>query len=243
MARRAPECADFSARTLAGRARHRIPAVIDRLRELGYPAPRIELAVQLQDVVVLVQELLPGRKIDHLDAGLLEQGLVLNGLQAGALAARPEVRPLDLHLREDGPGFCLHGPLRAYSRRSARLQQWVAEAGVVHPSTLAGDDAIHFDFHPGNLLEQAGRVSGVVDWDGACRGDHRFDLVTLRFGLLPKSIVPSVLGRLDGIPPDVLRPAWAHMSLRMTDWAIRHFAASEVEQWMDLAEQRASAHL
>lgn len=34
-------------------------------------------------------------------------------------------------------------------------------------------------------------------------------------------------------------PAWAHMSLRMTDWAIRHFTPSAVEQWMDLAETRA----
>jgi hypothetical protein len=28
------------------------------------------------------------------------------------------------------------------------------------------------------------------------------------------------------------------MSLRMTDWAIRHFAPDEVGHWLDLAEQR-----
>ncbi len=43
---------------------------------------------------------------------------------------------------------------------------------------------------------------------------------------------------LDAIPEDVLRPAWAHMGLRMVDWAIRHFAPSDVEHWLDLAEQR-----
>ncbi len=31
---------------------------------------------------------------------------------------------------------------------------------------------------------------------------------------------------------------WAHMSLRMTDWAIRHFTPSDVNHWLDLAEQR-----
>lgn len=29
------------------------------------------------------------------------------------------------------------------------------------------------------------------------------------------------------------------MSLRMTHWAIRHFTPSEVDHWLDLAEQRA----
>jgi hypothetical protein len=44
---------------------------------------------------------------------------------------------------------------------------------------------------------------------------------------------------LDGFPPDVLVPMWAHMSLRMTDWAIRHFIPADVDYWLDLAEQRA----
>lgn len=30
------------------------------------------------------------------------------------------------------------------------------------------------------------------------------------------------------------------MSLRMTDWAIRHFPADQVDDWLDLAEQRAA---
>jgi hypothetical protein len=32
----------------------------------------------------------------------------------------------------------------------------------------------------------------------------------------------------------------AHLSLRMVDWAIRHFAPAEVGHWLDLAEQRAT---
>ncbi len=73
---------------------------------------------------------------------------------------------------------------------------------------------------------------------------RRFGLVTLRFGLRPESVSPGVVGHLeeilDAMAPEVLRPAWAHMSLRMTDWAIRHFTPGEVEQWLDLAELRAS---
>lgn len=45
-------------------------------------------------------------------------------------------------------------------------------------------------------------------------------------------------GLLDAVPAEVLRPAWAHMSLRMVDWAIGHFPAGSAETWLDLAEQR-----
>jgi len=32
---------------------------------------------------------------------------------------------------------------------------------------------LHRDFHPGNVLWRYGRVSGVVDWLGACCPDPR----------------------------------------------------------------------
>lgn len=40
------------------------------------------------------------------------------------------------------------------------------------------------------------------------------------------------------MPPEVLRAAWAHMSLRMVDWAIRHFPVGEADEWLRLAERR-----
>ena len=48
----------------------------------------------------------------------------------------------------------------------------VEEIGAAVPGHLAGDDLVHFDFHPENVLaDAAGAVTGVVDWDGASRGD------------------------------------------------------------------------
>ncbi|MFJ9140385.1 MULTISPECIES: phosphotransferase [Streptomyces] len=55
--------------------------------------------------------------------------------------------------------------------------------GAGHPDRLSGDDAVHLDFHPGNLPAAGGSITGVVDWDGAARGDHRFDLATPHFGI------------------------------------------------------------
>ena len=101
---------------------------------------------------------------------------------------------------------------------------------------------MHGNFHHENLLIRDGRITGVIDWDGAGRGDRRFDLVTLRFGLRPDNSTDGARAwletMLDAMPDEVLRPAWAHMSLRMADCAIRHFSPADVPYWLDLAETR-----
>lgn len=214
-------------------------AVSEAARAAGIPAPATELAEQVGQAVVMVQELLPGTKIDRLDASTLEQALQLNQKQAGLLENRPDIPAVQLYLQQDGPGFCLHEPLRQHSRRSAQLERSISQ--IV--ATSSGNDAVHLDFHPGNLLAQDGTITGLVDWDGAGRGDRRLDLVTLRFGVHRRSD-PEVTRRLDdlldSVPSDVIKPLWAHLSLRMTDWAIRHHAPEEVGQWLDLAEERLS---
>ena len=219
-------------------------AVTEALRLAGCPAPATELVAQVGHAVVMVQELLPGRKIGRLDHRSLDQVLQLNELQAGRLCERPDIPAVDLHLHDDGAGYCLHGPLREHNRRSAALERWIAAVGAESLPRLAGDDAVHMDFHPGNMLASGGAITGIVDWDGAARGDRRFDLVTLRFGIHAQETDPGVARRLDAVldslPEDILRPTWAHMSLRMVDWAIRHFTPSDVEHWLDLAEQRVS---
>ncbi|MFF2324622.1 MULTISPECIES: phosphotransferase [unclassified Streptomyces] len=217
-------------------------AVCEVLRRQGYPCPSTELAVQVDHAVVLVQELLPGTPMESLDHHGLDQALALNASQAGLLADRRDVPSMHLYLLDDGPGYCLHEPLRRHSRRSGALEHRITTLGTRHPRQLLGDDVVHQDFHHGNVLALDGSVTGVIDWDGAGRGDHRFDLVTLRFGLHASEQAPGVTSRLDavldGLPDEILRPSWAHMSLRMVDWAIRHFPPGEVEHWLDLAEQR-----
>jgi len=217
-------------------------AVADRLRTLGYPAPATELTAQIGHAVVMVQELLPGTKIDHLDDHHFDHVIEAHRIQANALADRGDVPAYQLYLRDDGPGYCLHEPLRQFSRRTAALEGRISRYGAEHPGHLLGNDAVHGDFHPGNILAADGAITGVVDWDGAARGDHRFDLVVLRFGIHPdradREVVERLDSLLDALPETISRPAWAHMSLRMTDWAIRHFPPGEVDQWLNLAEQR-----
>lgn len=218
-------------------------AVMEALGATGYPAPASELVAQVGGAVVMVQQLLPGSAVDRLDSDLLDQVLALNSVQAGVLAGRDGLPLVRLYLRDDGPGFCLHGPLRGHGRRARALDDWVAEVAAEHPhDLLEGDDAVHFDFHSGNILAAEGSVTGVVDWDGAARGDRLMDLVTLRFGTRGGAADPGVTRRLDALLDSAseaaLRRCWAHMSLRTVDWAIRHFAYSDVEHRLDLAEAR-----
>jgi len=101
-----------------------------------------------------------------------------------------------------------------------------------------GDDLCHLDFHPGNMLVDGGRITGLVDWDGSCRGNRYLDLVTLRFDLALRA--PDLTGWLDGllrdaVPAEQLAAFWAHMSLRLVDWAIRHHGPAEVDLWLSVA--------
>jgi hypothetical protein len=209
-------------------------------RAHGVPAPRYELVADLPGGVAIIQELLPGFSPAPLGRGTVESMIEVNRRCRGLLAGRDDVPAVPLYLRADGPGYCLHEPLARYDRRTARLLAAVEEAGAAVPERLAGDDLVHLDFHPENVLvDAAGAVTGVVDWDGAGRGDGYLDLFTLRFDLARRA--PG-LGRWLGeqlagaAPEDVILASWAHMSLRLVDWSIRHFGASHVTTWLEVAE-------
>ncbi|MGP3914556.1 phosphotransferase family protein [Nonomuraea sp. 10N515B] len=198
-------------------------------RAAGIPAPRYELV----QPPVVVQELLPGSAASTPTAAIVQSMIEINRRCRGILAGRSDIPGLRLHLREDGPGFCLHESLRTYDSRTRHLLDQVEEIGRAFPDTLEGDDLVHTDFHPENVLVDAtGAVTGVIDWDGATRGNADFDLFTLRFDLAHRA--PDL--HVD-VPDTVALLCWAHMSLRMVDWAIRHFTAAEVTAWLDVARR------
>jgi hypothetical protein len=215
--------------------------IVEVARNAGVPAPRYELIAELPDAVAIVQELLPGTRPAAVGWRTVESMVEVNRRCRGLLADRADLPAPSLYLRSDGPGFCLHGPLAEYGRRTARLLAVIETAGLTVPGELDGDDVVHLDYHPENVLtDELGTVTGVVDWDGANRGDARHDLYALRFDLARRS--PALGHRLAAM----LRPAtpaelelawWAHLSLRYVDWAIRHHTAADVASWLDVAEQ------
>jgi hypothetical protein len=112
---------------------------------------------------------------------LIGHGFAEAAHMAEAYGFRPRqesVRPLGA----SGPGYWRHEPLAGYDRRTARLLGWVREVGAECDAAV-GSDLVHLDYHPGNILVSDGRITGVVDWDGAARGDRHLDPVTFRFDL------------------------------------------------------------
>ena len=224
-------------RSVLTEGRSRTGPLVDKARAAGVPTARQELSAHVDGVRVIVQQRLPGTPPGTVDAALVHQLLTVNDRLAGLLADAPAPRPAELYLTGDGPGFCLHQPLAEYDARTARLLDRIHEIGA-DGSAMIGDDLVHLDFHPGNVLVDGGRLTGVVDWDGATRGDRHFDLVTLRFWLTGHH--PRLTGpideRLAAVPRRRVRAYWAHMSLRQVDWSIRHHDAGTVAHWLDVAE-------
>lgn len=210
----------------------------DLARDAGVPTAKQELTARVDGIRVTVQQRLPGTPPSPVDARVVAQMLAVNDRLAGVLAAAPDPRPAPLYLTGDGPGFCLHGPLAEYSDRTRRLLDRIHEIGAAG-TQMIGDDLVHMDFHPGNVLvDDGGRLTGVVDWDGATRGDRHFDLVTLQFmlGATAPELVGPIEERLAPLAERRRRQYWAHHALRLVDWAIRHHDAAAVQRWLTVAE-------
>ncbi|GAB2572117.1 hypothetical protein Aab01nite_03630 [Paractinoplanes abujensis] len=225
-------------RSVLTEGRSRSGPLADRARRAGVPTARHELAAHVDGRRVIVQQRLPGRPPRTTGLPLVRQMIALNDRLAGLLADEPAPQPAELHLTTDGPGFCLHQPLAGHSPRTAALLTRIHDIGAAG-TVMAGDDLVHHDFHPGNVLvDDHGRITGLIDWDGATRGDRLFDLVTLRFVLTGSH--PALLGpideRLTTMPAHRYNAYWAHMSLRMVDWSIRHHDTATVDHWLTVAE-------
>lgn len=218
--------------------------ILATARAHGLPVPAYDLIAEVPDAVAIVQERLPGSPPARDDLAVVKAMVELNERFAGLLADRPDLEPPDLYLRHSGPGFCLHEPLARYDDRTRWLLSWIRDVGADDGARMTGDDLVHLDFHAGNVLvDEAGAISGIFDWDGIARGDRRFGLVTLRFGVASRNGDADAARWLDDvldqtIDPATLRVYWASMSLRMVDWMIRHYSAAEVDLMLDFARTR-----
>jgi aminoglycoside phosphotransferase (APT) family kinase protein len=99
---------------------------------------------------------------------------------------------------------------------------------------------IHRDFHPGNVLWLDGRLSGVVDWAGACLGPAAFDTSHMRVNL-------AVLhGQEEADRLFAGDPAWdVEAALGFLDWSSPATISGWVGPWPhirgDLARGRLEA--
>lgn len=225
--------------------------VVEWLRAKGVPAPRQE-PVEFDDEfwkVLILQERLPGSPSDRADATLIEAMLAMNEHFAGALADRPDVPARQLWLQRSAPGYPRHEVLSGYDSRTRRMLDLIRDVGSEGPDELTGDDLVHPDYTPPNVLfDESGQISGIVDWNGGVsRGDRCFALVGLRADLTlgawmranhPR-VHPEAIDRLDDyltreLDPILMRRYWAYCTLNRLHWTITFNDAEGIDMGLRL---------
>ena len=158
----------------------RTAEVLDLARSHGLPVPRHELIVPLADgTTAIVQQRLRGQPARQIDPGHVDAMVQMNERFADLLVDRPDVPVPRLNLGLDD------ALLGGHSERARQLLHRIQQIGHGAPGELTGTDLLHTDYTLGNILyDEAGQISGVVDWNaGAARGDRRFALIKLRIDL------------------------------------------------------------
>lgn len=154
--------------------------VLEQLERAGYPAPRL-IAFDAEpaecDARALLMTRLPGRvelAPKNMTAWLRQMA-----------AALPPVHDVPI-----GTGL---RPYRPYSAPrtldvpawSQEPKAWRAVLGLARsPQPRTRPRFIHRDYHPGNILWQRGRLSGVIDWINAAAGPPGIDIAHCRVNLV-----------------------------------------------------------
>jgi aminoglycoside phosphotransferase (APT) family kinase protein len=157
-------------------------AVLDRMAATSVPVPRV-VAVDPEGassgVPSLLTDRLPGRPPSDAACGretlltVLGRTLAaINRVDGGLTAIVPQYRPF---------GSLAGVPPPPASLEPELWERALAVAKEPAPGTPA--TFLHRDFHPGNSLWQAGRLTGIVDWTSASWGPPAADLAHLRINL------------------------------------------------------------
>lgn len=219
--------------------------VLNEARAQGLPVPEHQLVLELSDgYLAVVQERLPGHHVNTLDQTTVAAFVAANERFAGLLRRHPQVMPPPA-FSVDGPGYgAFEDTIGRHSRRGRQLLARLLEVDGGRPFRMRGDDLVHTDYSPGNVLfDDSGRVSGVVDWNfGAARGDRRYALIGLRWTSVGRSTVgPEELTRVDAaladLEPATRRSYEAHWAVYHVHRAITEgFSTDRIESDLAFAE-------
>jgi hypothetical protein len=217
--------------------------VTTRLRVLGYPAPVYLEIGEHNRWTYAVQEQLPGvpGRQEIFTHTILEKAIELNRMH--------RLREL---LNDDWHGelcrsvlvgyenYCRVDSLRTHSAETLRMLNAAQQAATVPwDNSSPTGDIVHWDFNPANILIEAERITGVIDWEGVRVGDASFDLVTLLFyGYRDANLRERLLGELrERSGGSAIRLYAAHMIVRQVDWSIRNHTPDHVTYYLKTADR------
>lgn len=220
--------------------------LLDLVVAAGVPVPRWEAVVPLADgTVALLQERARGRPIAEVTPRLVDAMLDLADRRRELLrGSTAGYGPMPLFLTSDGPGYCLHEPVRRAGGRPAELLEVIEDIGLgCGVDALPGTDVVHADYHVGNVLvvdADPGAVAAVIDWNDVRAGDVAMDLAVLAYDLTwrsPGALAERVVDHLHRTTDErTARLVWAHVSLRLLDWTFRHFPA-DLDHWVAVVDR------
>lgn len=175
--------------TIAERYETLIPS-LDKLRAGGVPVPAYSLITEFDGGILSAQQALPGKPEDNPPPSAIEDMTKYISAQAGLDGPPPTAEQENwgeyvVHsLCVGGDELCTHEPLRQFSKETAAILDKIQAAGNASlPKAFPNNGLVHLDLHTDNVLIDEGRVSGIIDWEGACAGDHNYDLVQFAFDL------------------------------------------------------------
>ena len=220
----------FPDETVAERYAVLLPA-LDVLRSRGVPVPEYPHVLVVDGWTLSAQRVLPGTALGLRNASPATVERIVECVAAMGGVACPLPAPgllpwgasIVQTLTVGVDGWGMHEPLRNGGRRSAAVLDRVETVGAgADPAWFPTDGLVHLDLHTDNVLvEDDGTLTGIIDWEGACGGDPRFDLVRFAFDLDGHDQPVWDVVEATGIEPRVLRAYVAHDALVCTSWAIR----------------------
>ena len=218
----------FPDETVADRYAVLLPA-LDELRSRGVPVPGYPHVLAVDGWTVSAQQVLPGASVRNPALEIVERVFEYAAAMGGIACPLPAPgRPswgasVVQTLTVGVDGWAEHEPLRIWGRRSAAVLDRVQAVGAgADPAWFPTDGLVHLDLHTDNVLVgDDGRLTGIIDWEDACGGDPRFDLVRYAFDLDGHDQPVWEIVEATGIEARILRAYVAHHALRCTGWAIR----------------------
>lgn len=228
-------------KTLTSRYAALLPG-LDELRARGVPVPEYTHVSTLDGGTLSAQRFLPGRSEDNPSPAVVESIVECVAAKAGIGGPQPADQrtweALVVHSLTDGQdGWAQHKPLRTGGKRSAGVLDRVEAVGAnADPSWFPTDGLVHLDLHTDNILIDDGALSGIIDWEDACAGDHRYDLVAFAFDLDGHGQPIWDVVDAAGFEPRVLRAYVALLTLKCTASAILH-RPEDVPRQLDRAER------
>lgn len=217
--------------------------VLDELRSRGVPVPEYFDVLAVDGWTVSAQRFVAGASVRNPPGKLVERVFACTAAMADIECALSPpgangwgasvVETLTVGVDD----WAMHEPLRTGGRRSAAVLDRIEAIGAdADPTWFPTTGLVHLDLHTDNVLAVDGRLTAIIDWDGACAGDPRFDLVRYAFDLDGHDQPVWELVERTGIEARVLRAYVAHHALRCTSWAIQHHP-DDVPRQLDRAER------